>query len=114
MKITATRLTATLAGAWSATAITTIEKWERDGVVHTPDAVAALVCFFIPVTLFVIGTKHLRLWGIREMRRETRTRNQGEYWAELKQGWFRMACWFVSAAVTGVALSVVIYGRWPI
>jgi hypothetical protein len=108
---TPTRLTATLAGAWSAIAMTTIEAWDRNGLVHVPDLVAALLGFFIPVALLVIGTKHLRLRGIRQMRKRARS---AEYWVDMKQGWIRMVCWFVGAAVTGVALTVVIYGKWPI
>jgi hypothetical protein len=111
VNITPTRLTASLAGAWGATTVTVIEVLETNGSVHVPDAVAALAGFFIPVALFVIGTTHLQFRSIRQTREWFRSAG---FWADMKQGWIRMMCWFGGAFITSVVLSVVVHGTWPV
>ena len=98
MAIAATRLTAALTGAWTTLGVGTFEIWEKhhslETTAHNVAFLAiAVVFFFVPCFLFVIGPRSVR-FGIRDI--VTR-----EYWVDFGQVGIRMVCWLVGGAVFG-------------
>jgi hypothetical protein len=92
-----------------------VDELERRGLVHVPYVVVLLLCFFIPVMVFVIGSKQFWLAVTPRQVRQARARvRSSDYWADLKQGWIRMACWFAGAVVATLVFAIAFYGRWPI
>src|SRR6266516_5530669 len=119
MTIDATPRMAALSGVWTALGMSSIETWMRQ---HTHDIVAgrtlwaggAVVFFFAPAFLFVLGRRHLSMpgsfwWPVRhphdpQIREFWRSR-----WRDSRNLCLRMLCWFLGSAAGILICSVV---RW--
>ena len=98
MAIAATRLTAALTGAWTTLGVGTFDIWEKHNAsgptAHNFAFIAiAVVFFFVPGFLFVIGPRSMR-FGLRDIVTK-------EYWVDFGEVGIRMVCWLVGAGLFG-------------
>jgi hypothetical protein len=89
MKITATRLTALLAGGWTGVGALGFETWvrhtgERSWLLPLVFFVGAIPFFFIPMFVFVFGSAQ---------------RSGGSLIHGMLQAWVRGLCWFAGASL---------------
>ena len=102
MNFSATRKSAVLTGTWTALGMVVTGKLLDHSSLHTQDQnliflVGAVVFFFVPVALFVVGPSYFR-FGMRDIATKS-------YWVELGAVGLRLLCWFSGAAVCGFLLT---------
>ena len=107
MEHRATYKTAILAGAWSSLGLCTAEAalgdYEVSAFVHNMVfLVLAVIFFFVPVLIYVVGREHLKFSFHYSFSKE--------YFSALPSIWLRMFTWFLSAGIVAVLYSLALNG----
>jgi len=109
-----TRLSATVAGVWCALGASLADRWASGPLSYLARGLVMVVCFLVPVLLFVVGMDHIRRWKRGGLRHPYRHRRfDRRYWNEAQEVGLRAVCWFVGAVASAVLYSIVVSGRWP-